>query len=87
MKEWPALSMIAGYANMFFLLMSVWAYWHRIRLGASLVLAAVLVLAGALIMCAFNAYWPLNWTDPTPEQRQRAAELFAEGRRAQAKKK
>ena len=78
-KDWHLFSTTAGFANLFLLLLTVWAYWHPIRLGANLVALSVALFVGAAVVHALLQLWPINWTNPTLEQRRKAAELIAKG--------
>lgn len=49
-EDWPMLVVTAGYANLVFLVLTVWAYWHPIRLGAALFTASAIILVGSLLI-------------------------------------
>jgi hypothetical protein len=63
-KEWYLFAMTAAFANMFLLFLTIWAYWHRIRLGASLVALSLTLLIGSVVFHILIEVWPINWTNP-----------------------
>jgi hypothetical protein len=64
-KEWLFLSNSSGFANMFLFFLSAWAYWHPLRLGASLVALVVTIVVGSFVLRGAMAVWPIDWTDPS----------------------
>src|ERR1700680_2251299 len=62
--EWSVLSVTAGITNIVILVLSAYGYWHRLRLGATLVSACAGLMLGALIITAFMRGWPTDWTNP-----------------------
>lgn len=69
LQEWGFLSNSSGFANMFLLLLTAWGYWHRLRLGASLVALVVGIIAASFVARGIMALWPIDWTNPPRGQR------------------
>jgi hypothetical protein len=53
-EDWLMLAIAAAYANLLFLVLTVWAYYKPIRIGATLVTFSVIILVGSVLF----AFWP-----------------------------
>jgi hypothetical protein len=63
-KDWHVFTYGSGYSTMLLLPLTVWAYWHSVRLGASLVAWSLIVLFGSVLVTILILSWPLEWTNP-----------------------
>ena len=63
-EDWRLLPGTALLASSILLCLTAWAYWHPIRLGATLVLTEAILVAGGLAASLIVEHWPLDWTNP-----------------------
>lgn len=63
-SEYQWLYGAASAANIVFLLLAAWAYWHKLRLGATLVAVALVLTLGSFLIKLLMVFWPIDWTNP-----------------------